>query len=134
MKKKIISTLLAVLVIASVVAPSALAAQTFNTTLNFTQSFSGQTRNYRYNHIRHLATASAPTAGATGENFSVALVRGSVEGVPAVGFANVPRNGATMVRFNNVGSGNYHFRYTRSNDGIRITSNDVVLQSRSTAW
>lgn len=132
--KKILSTLLALLVIAAVITPSALATQTFNTTLNFTQSFSGQTRNYRYNHIRHIATASAPTAGATGENFSVALVRGSVEGAPAVGFANVPRNGASMVRFNSVGAGNYHFRYTRSNDGIRITSNDVVLQSRNISW
>lgn len=141
MKRKCLSVLLAILLLGATILPITGASsyntdtlQTFHTTLNFAQSFSGQTRRYIFSHIRHVATTTAPTDGATGNNFAVALVRGSTVGAPAVGFENIPRNGTFQVAFNFVGAGDYHFRYTKSNDGIRIVSNNVRLQSQPLRW
>jgi hypothetical protein len=47
-----------------------------------------------------------------------------------IGSVQVPRQGWSGVRtWTNVGPANYFFEFTKANDGVRITSNDVHMWS-----
>ena len=130
MKKKLISIIIAIVIIGATIVPIASADPHYST-LNFSMGLSGTTRYYSKKSICHYATTTASTSGATGVNYSVALVRGSEVGAPSVAFHNVPRNGTSAPLFLNVGAGNYHFRYSKSNDGKSVISSNLKMYSFS---
>ncbi len=53
------------------------------------------------------------------------------QGEDYIGFTDVPRSGFSGVRtWSSVGNGDYYFTFSKANDGVRITSNDVHMFSQ----
>jgi len=139
MKKRLLSCLFALLMIGAIIIPTSSASmpqlQTMTSTLSFAvPTHHGAVRTYDHRHIAWTATTTAPTHNATGVNFSLALVRGTVLNAPSVDWDNVPRNGSRRVNFNNANTASekrFHFRFTKSDDGMTVSSNLVLLQSQT---
>ena len=136
MKRKLTKIIAGIFLLGLMIVPTVTAGlqAPILSTLSFSHQHSGPAHDFTYRHIQWRGTRSAPTAGATGVNISVALVPGSVHGAPEFDYRNIPRNGSNHATFNNANAGRYHFRFTKSNDGITVTSNNVVIQSSSSQW
>lgn len=129
--------LLAIALFGAMIIPTASASspQIIDSTLNFTQSFSSNNNHsFTHRHIQWTATTSAPTSGATSTTFIINLIPGRIHGASGVGERTIRRNGTSQVIYNNAGSGVYHFRFIKTNDGIRIVSNNVRMMSQSQPW
>jgi len=130
MKKKIISFLiLAFMFVATMLTASG--ANTYYVPLSFSiPTHYGSWRNYTSAHITWQASLSAPTAGATSTIITASLFR--QEDGTLVGSHTMPRNGWSIKFYNNARTGNRRFYYTKSNDGITVSSSGVIISSSST--
>lgn len=126
-RRRPISVTIGVLGATLIFAGTAVAASYWST-LDYTVQVVGAVRSYNCNNIS-LSLTSAQSGPGVSTTHRATLVRRTcfiVCNEDTIGSVNVPRNGASGQRtWTNVGSGNYYFYFTKANDGVRITSNNV---------
>lgn len=125
-------TLLTTFTLGATMTPSAI-AQSHYTHLDFSSAHHyGQWRDYTHSHIQWFATVSSPADG----TLNIALYRrnGTGDGYRFGTARQVTRNGIVMVHWNNAGAGSRRFRFNKANDGITVSSPNVVLSSSSTPY
>jgi len=123
--KKRVLILCVLMLIASIIFPvSAMAANSFSTTVGFSRQFDGQTRHFTGHN---LGISGAFTANPTTGRFTVEPRTGVVFG--GQGSRELNRSGWAVERWLNVGAGNYFFRFNKAVDGVWVSSNSVLLSS-----
>jgi len=121
-----------VLVAASLVPLAALAASSYWSTLNYTVALRGATRSYTGSDVSISLTSSQSFQYPGQYTHRIRLHPHNPwwRGDDYIGYTDVPRSGYSGVRtWSNVGSADYYFYFSKANDGVRITSNNVHMFS-----
>lgn len=108
-------------------------ASSYNSTIDYTVQVVGAVRTYDGPNHMNISLTSQQSGPGASTTHRVTLVRRTCFifcSEDLIGSVQVPRNGASGVRtWTNVGAGNYYFYFTKANDGVRITSNNVHMFS-----
>jgi len=122
----------AVLVVVALTPAVALAASSYWSTLNYTVYVKGSPRAYTGADVK-ISLTSSESFHAIGNTHRISLYRDNPwwQGDDYIGFTDVPRSGYSGVRtWPSVGSNNYYLTFSKANDGVRITSNNVHMFSQ----
>ncbi|MRS13271.1 MAG: hypothetical protein EG823_09450 [Actinobacteria bacterium] len=116
------------LVVLTVAMPLAAFASDYSSTLSYTYKLTGATRSYSHGNINITAyCSSSSTAPIT--THVVRLYRDNAwpKGDDYIGYKTWPRRGSGSGRWTSVGSGNYYFKFEKSDDGVRVYSDYVHM-------
>ncbi len=113
--------------IAVLALPAIAYASSYYSTLSFSYQLKGATRSYTGTNMNICMTAKAPVTSIT--TFTVKLYRDRTWPIPDdyIGYSTFPRNGSKTATWTNVGSANYYFFFSKANDGVTVTSNNVHM-------
>lgn len=109
----------------------AFAASSYWSTLDYTVNLQGATRAYTGAHVK-ISLTSVESLNTAINTHRIKLYRNRNWPISDdyIGFVDVPRAGASGTKtWSNVGSANYYFVFSKANDGVRITSNNVHMFS-----
>lgn len=123
----------AVLAVVALTPAVALAASSYWSTLSYTVHVKGSTRAYAGADVKISLTSSESFHAAGMNTHRIRLYRDNPwwQGDDYIGFTDVPRSGFSGVKtWSSVGNGDYYFTFSKANDGVRITSNNVHMFSQ----
>jgi hypothetical protein len=123
--------IVAALVVVSVLPAAAALAASFNTMLSYTVDLTGPNRDFFQASSTTIRGTYARSAPAVATTHRVELWRNRFGPDDFVGSSNVPREGFASPTWTNTGPGTYRFRYVKAADGVRITSNDLVIRDQN---
>lgn len=104
-------------------------ASSYTTTVQFKVARQGATRSFNGNDIKYSATTTVSFVHATNDKYTVELYRKRFIGADYIGKKTLDRQGYNSCKWSNVGSGNYYLYFSKANDNVVITSNDVVIKN-----
>lgn len=128
MKKKVLSALLFTFIF-TLMFSCTIFASSYTTSVSFKVSCTGETRKFDGNNIYYGATTDVSFTHATNDEYTVALYRKKLIGSDLVGSAKLKREGYDSCEWTNVGSGKYYLYFSKANDNVLITSDDVCISN-----
>lgn len=102
-------------------------ASSYTSSIRFKVSLKGDTREYTGNNINYSATTDVSFTHVTNKQYTVELYRKKLIGADLVGSAKLNREGYNSCKWTNVGSGKYYIYFSKANDNVVITSNNVRI-------
>lgn len=102
-------------------------ASSYYSSMTLGYQLNGAARSYSGSNMNIYMTAKAPATFIT--TFKVELYRDRTFPISDdyIGYSNFPRNGSKTATWSNVGSGTYHFFFSKANDGVTVTSSNVHM-------
>lgn len=108
--------------------PAVALASSYWSSLSFVYQLRGTTRYYDNNDMNIQLYSNESWHHVTNHYYKIELVRDGVWDTK-IGSVTVPRQGWGSGRWTNVGSGYYYFFFSKADDGVRITSDNVHMWS-----
>lgn len=118
----------AVILIIAVLLPLGIFASSYTSTLNFTATCTGPTRNYTGQdmNISMSCTTDTPPYHPV-QDFRVELYRSNFLGPTYIGSTRFLRAGSNSAAWTNVGSGDYYFYFSKAIDNYYVDSGNVLM-------
>ena len=126
MKKKITKCLCIVLVFVLMFTCTAFASS-YNCSINFKVACQGATREFDGQNITYGGTMKGDWVHATCYEYTVALYRKKLIGSTYIGEAKLLRDTYDSCTWSNVGAGKYYLYFSKANDGVTLSSNDIII-------
>lgn len=102
-------------------------ASSYSSTVSFAISCTGATRSFDGANLCYAANTSVDWVHADNDQYRVTLFRKKFIGKDEVGGKDLNRVGYNEADWSNVGAGNYWIYFSKANDNVTVTSNDVFI-------
>ena len=125
-KKSLIASILLFIFMLSL--SSVAFASSYTSTLKFKEECFGDVRTFNGSNIMYSTKTKSSKANDKG-TYTVTLERESGIFCLYVGSKTLNRVGTGTAKWSNVGSGSYRLVFTKTNDGITVSSDNVIIKN-----